>query len=116
MSFAAVAIDIGKMYSSSEWNTLYKDSIKKSKWICKKEMGNSILKNCFNHLMNAYILSALCNKIGSTRYVFFMSALSHEMDNLKVKDIIRISKESGIPIGILTASKRYLRYKKEEIF
>lgn len=68
------------------------------------------------HATDCFVLDEVFNSLGAVDSAVLIEIIRMNFCYVnKVKSVLAVSKETGIPLGILFAIKNYLKYKKEEI-
>ena len=105
--------------SDEEWKAIFKRGTEKSKSLKKIEgiiKDTLYTEKAIRHITDCFVLDELLNSLGAVDSAVLIEIIRMNYGYVnKVKKVLEVSKETGIPLGILFSIKNYLKYKKEEI-
>ena len=105
--------------SDEEWKAIFKRGIEKIKSLKKIEgviKDTLYTEKAMRHVTDCFVLDEVFNSLGAVDSAVLIEIIKMNYGYInRVKNALEVSKETGIPLGILFAIKNYLKYKKEEI-
>lgn len=105
--------------SDEEWKAIFKRGTEKIKSLKKIEgliKDTLYTEKAMRHATDCFVLDELLNSLGAVDSAVLIEIIRMNSGYInKVKNVCEVSKETGIPLGILFAIKNYLKYKKEGI-
>ena len=105
--------------SDKEWKNILNRGIEKSKTLKKIEgviKDTLYAEKALRHMKDCFVLDELLNSLGAMDSAVLIEIVRMNFCYVaKVKSVLEVSKDTGIPIGILFSIKNYLKYKKEGI-